>query len=134
MEQREKLIELLDIAFLDSDDNYGIPNREQVADHLLANGVVVLPYKVGDTVYAIYGGKVYECRVSQTRTFQQENGDMTYAGNAIFEVENLFYRDGRKDEVTIAVRFYPKGTYHDCYDTREEAERVLAKQKGGELK
>lgn len=43
MNQREKLIELLDIAFLDSDDNYGVPDREQVADYLIANGVVVLP-------------------------------------------------------------------------------------------
>ena len=42
MSQREKLIELLDIAFLDSDDNYGMPKSEQVADILIANGVVVL--------------------------------------------------------------------------------------------
>lgn len=128
MEQREKLIELLDAI---THNSYPHSVLSEDADYLISNGVVVLPYKVGDTVYTIYGGKVYECRVSQTRTFQQENGDMTYAGNAIFEVENLFYRDGRKDEVTIAVRFYPKGTYHDCYDTREEAERVLAKRKGG---
>lgn len=41
MNQREKLIELLDIAFLNSDDNYGMPNTEQVADYLLDNGVVL---------------------------------------------------------------------------------------------
>lgn len=52
MEQREKLIELLDIAFLDSDDNYGIPNREQVADYLIDNGVVVLPCRCGECAYA----------------------------------------------------------------------------------
>lgn len=129
MTQREKLIELI------SDElhwTFTPMAIEHIADFLIANGVVVLPCKVGDTVYVIYGGKVYECRVSQTRTFQQENGDMTYAGNAIFEVEDLFYRDGRKEEVNVAVRFYPKGTDHDCYNTREEAEKALAKRKGGD--
>lgn len=50
MEQREKLIELLDIAFLDSDDNYGMPNTGQVADNLIANGVVV-PVRCRECVY-----------------------------------------------------------------------------------
>ena len=36
---REKLIELLDVAFLESDANYGMPSTNQVADHLIANGV-----------------------------------------------------------------------------------------------
>lgn len=47
MNQREKLIELLDIAFLNSDDNYGMPNTEQVADYLLDNGVA-LPCRCGE--------------------------------------------------------------------------------------
>lgn len=50
---RDGLIELLDKAFLESDDNYGRPNTDQVADHLLANGVIVPPCKVGDVVYEI---------------------------------------------------------------------------------
>lgn len=44
MEQREKLIELLD-------QNYGYVEEqlaENLADHLLANGVVVLPCRCGD--------------------------------------------------------------------------------------
>ena len=40
---KERLVELLDEAFIISDDNYGMPNTNQVADYLLANGVVVLP-------------------------------------------------------------------------------------------
>lgn len=38
---KEKLVELLDNAIIDSDDNYGFPNTSQVADHLIANGVTV---------------------------------------------------------------------------------------------
>ena len=41
MDVREKLVELLDNAIIDSDDNYGFPNTEQVADHLISNGVTV---------------------------------------------------------------------------------------------
>lgn len=41
MSVKEKLVELLDNAIIDSDDNYGFPNTNQVADHLIANGVTV---------------------------------------------------------------------------------------------
>ncbi len=39
---------------------------ERLADHLLANGVIVPPCKVGDTVYSImYGHNIIECKVAQ---------------------------------------------------------------------
>ena len=41
MADRERLIELLDAAFLESDANYGMPSTSQVADHLIANGVTI---------------------------------------------------------------------------------------------
>lgn len=33
---------------------------EYIADHLLANGVIVPPCKVGDTIYYIAFGKIYK--------------------------------------------------------------------------
>ena len=44
MDVRGKLVELLDNAIIDSDDNYGFPNTNQVADHLIRNGVTVQEY------------------------------------------------------------------------------------------
>ena len=41
MDVMEKMVELLDNAIIDSDDNYGFPNTNQVADHLIAHGVTV---------------------------------------------------------------------------------------------
>ena len=41
MSVKEKLVELLDNAIIDSDDNYGFPNTKQVAEHLITNGVTV---------------------------------------------------------------------------------------------
>ena len=41
MDVREKLVDLLDNAIIDNDDNYGFPNTKQVADHLISSGVTV---------------------------------------------------------------------------------------------
>ena len=46
MNERERLVNLLSKAFNVSDDNYGTPNSEQVADYLLENSVIVLPHKL----------------------------------------------------------------------------------------
>ena len=50
---RERLIQLLQeaegqAAYYDGDDAYGV-----AADYLLDNGVIVLPCKIGDTVYRV---------------------------------------------------------------------------------
>ena len=58
MTQREKLIELIKSGGL------LIPGgAEKISDYLLANGVIVPPCKVGDTVYKISRNKVKECEV-----------------------------------------------------------------------
>jgi hypothetical protein len=52
MTERERLIELLDeitIKFRFT----AWENTDKIADHLLANGVIVLPCKVGSTIYRI---------------------------------------------------------------------------------
>ena len=61
--QRERLVELLDKAFLECDDNYGRPCTEQVADYLMSNNVVVLPLKVGDNVFFLHYGEICEATV-----------------------------------------------------------------------
>ena len=47
---RDRLIELLDTAFIKSDDNFGMPNVNQFADYLLENGVVI-PVRCKDCKY-----------------------------------------------------------------------------------
>ena len=56
MPDRERLTELLENSFIKSYDDFGMPNINQVADHLLANGVIVPPCKVGDEVYVVSQG------------------------------------------------------------------------------
>ena len=63
MTNRERLVELLDKAFLESGDNYGIPNVNEVAEHLLANGMIVLPCRVEDTIYVVSNDAIIETEV-----------------------------------------------------------------------
>ncbi len=57
MIERERLIELLlksePIQERDLDDDWGDGEIEEIADYLLANGVIVPPFKVGDWVYIL---------------------------------------------------------------------------------
>ena len=59
MTERERLIELLNEW--GNKENDGV-RAESIADYLLANGVIVPPCKVGDTVYILAGhnGHKYE--------------------------------------------------------------------------
>ena len=62
MDVKEKLVELLDIAIIDSDDNYGLLNTDQVADHLISNGVTVQEWiSVKDRLPTIYDADADNC-------------------------------------------------------------------------
>lgn len=55
MTERERLIDIIgDLPFSDEYNSYNSWEwAEHFADHLLANGVIVPPCKVGDTVYEL---------------------------------------------------------------------------------
>lgn len=59
MIERERLIELIRFGYGKGRANENVKQVEEtVADYLLANGVIVPPCKVGDTVYWIDNGKI----------------------------------------------------------------------------
>ena len=60
MDVKEKLVELLDNAIIDSDDNYGFPNTKQVAEHLIVNGVTVQEWISVDDRLPIEEAKAHE--------------------------------------------------------------------------
>ena len=65
MTERERLIELIGDYTEDKSarDIHLAEFEEQFADYLLANGVIVLPIKVGDTVYYIRDSFIEPCTV-----------------------------------------------------------------------
>lgn len=87
------------------------------ADHLLKNGVIAPPCKVGDTVYRTYGNfrgeKIYEGFVDQIRV--SKNGEMR------------FYVYGHP------LGFSLDDVGKNVFLTREEAERALKGEHHAEI-
>ena len=60
-DMRDRLMDLLFPASADLYENkIGIP---ELADHLIANGVIVPPCKVGDKIYRIVSGGMFEWEI-----------------------------------------------------------------------
>ena len=123
MSDRDRLIDLIHDSDLSLDS-------VRLADHLLANGVIVPPCKVGQTVYFIYGEKIIQGTVRLIRPFIDKEKTI-FKGNVIGEFESVFYEDGRKEEYEIYVVFdKPFGSERVAYLTKEEAEQKLKEREG----
>lgn len=72
---RDRLIELLSNAPADFDGNRNVCT---LAEHLLANGVIVPPCKVGDTVYYLEGSRILEGTVKSFSTIMKDNYFVVY--------------------------------------------------------
>ena len=102
---RERLIKILNPYLVGAVPDEVIDN---IADHLLDNGVILPPVKVGQTVYDIdFRGLIRECKVSM----------ITQKANGEFKVrlsQNHSVKDHTEDELKCYVFF-----------TREAAEAAL---------
>ena len=99
MTDREKLIKLLK-------SNPYANTPYSIADHLLANGVIVLPCKAGDTVYVLR--EVYEYGGNYYREISEETAEVFSLGT---------------DEDFYSLEQFGKTVFL----TREEAEAALKK-------
>ena len=126
---RERLIELIRGARKTTKGaNCDLEREGLFADYLLANGVIVPPCKVGDTVYFIQSKKIYEGTVILIRPFVHKE-NTNYHGNVQYECKDPFYNDGRMMTHQISVVFQEFGENTIAFLTREDAEKAL---KGGE--
>lgn len=79
---RDRLIELLyesePLHERDLDDDLADGEIEAIADHLLANGVIVPPCKVGDTVYTNING------TGLHNSFRVESVDLLGFSNGLY--------------------------------------------------
>lgn len=108
---REQLIKLLNKSVhihLEADP------AEAIADFLLDNGVVVLPCKVGDSIYKIWGGK-------SVAEFEVGHIDIDFLPQVEFSYRKRdgtgYYHFSKSDEIGKTV-----------FLTRKEAEAALAKE------
>lgn len=121
---REKLVELI------GDCKWYMP-LEDLADHLIANGVTVLPVQVGDTVYGrfrSYGKEVHQCNVVKVKACQFKDRTVRYFLDLEFDIIDPFFHDGRLMRCGMqAVYGEDFGDWYRVYLTREEAEATPPK-------
>lgn len=115
MTDRERLIRLMQEASQSKSDYAGNIGLGQIADYLLEHGVIVLPCKVGDTVYCPWA--------------YDENKEIAFT-----EVESIkIYVNGRplafvedwEIDMPMPTAFYPENFGKTVFLTREEAEKAL---------
>lgn len=110
MTDRDRLIELL------GDYLYS----EQIADHLLANGVIVPPCKVGDIVYAKYSG------TNEIEYYVVDK--VAHIGSNYFEFEaHLENEDGYTVDI---IEFVATEIGKTVFLTEEEADKKLEERNG----
>ena len=110
---RDKLIELLNNSAIEMD----CPSMEQVADYLLANGVIVPPCKVGDSCYPLprYRTPIVERKISR----------ITYSARNI--IIGYYENDGRY-RPPLRTRILGE----DVFLTKEEAEKALENRRAND--
>lgn len=102
MSERDRLTELLVDTIHEWECDVSKETVTEIAEHLIENGVIVPPCKVGNTIYQIDGVRIYQSTIHE----------ITYTSSkVIFVTENIVF-----DERTIN---------NSIFLTREEAEKAL---------
>ena len=106
-DMRERLIELINTDMSGCDGDYA----EEMADYFIENGVIVLPCKVGDTLYVLLNRikEIDECKVIGFMC-GRENDTIQFLDGSIY---------------TLWDRKYDEHFGKTIFFTREEAEQAL---------
>lgn len=109
MNDRDRLIELIEQA--EGLKNNDFPSVEEIADYILANGVIVPKYNIGDTVWYITG--IHR----------------TVVKSAIVE-EIIINCNGVSDLFVTSDTGSFENSVDIFYKTKEEAEKALKEREG----
>jgi hypothetical protein len=118
-EMRDRLLHLIHEAEEKFTDRPVLDIEKFVADHLIENGVIVLPCKVGDTIYYLDGSIIVESKV-HCISFGGRYGD--YKGG------QMHIYDSDKDNITVKLDNFGKTVFL----TKEEAEQKLKEMRGAD--
>ena len=137
MSERERLRELLlkcdPIKERDLDDDWGDGELDDIVDNLLANGVIVPPCKVGDTVYevsnnthACHDCKYYSDFYGMDAICDKDNDIRTYPQYSEEPLCDQQFFDITELQPSIDWIFSHRDRFgKTVFLTREEAEKAL---------
>lgn len=134
MDVREKLVELINqgVEIYSGGYQKKLTAANTIANHLIANGVTVLPVQVGDTVYGRflpYGEGIQKCEVVKSKLCQFKDRTVRYLLDLEFDIIDPYFNDGRLMRCsTQAVYGADFGNWYRVYLTREEAESTPPKE------
>lgn len=121
--QKERLTELIESAPQCAfDAKLYAGATEAIVDYLLTSGVIVLPCKVGDTVYIIDNRDMLNIDPSVCSVVDDEIYEMGYGRTQSGELKWLFLVCETGED------FYNDEIGKTVFLTREEAERALAER------
>lgn len=124
MTERERLVELLiDYPCMSTaEENFIESIAADLADYLLANGIVVLPCTVGDTVYIIDNRDMLNIDPSVCSVVDDEIYEMGYGRTQSGELKWLFLVCETGED------FYDDDIGKTVFLTCKEAEKALAER------
>lgn len=119
---RDRLIELIDECR--SIEGVSMELVEKQADYLLANGVIVPPCKVGDTVY--YINTLYFSPLERNKVYRAEVTRIVITKRGVSFVAKVRYKGG-------VIEITEDGFGENVFLTREEAEQALKGEHHAEI-
>lgn len=133
MTDRDRLIELL-VNFRKPDNPITqMAERmiiERIADYLLANGVILPPCKVGDTVYIKNRPLIISFLHIENEVYYVIQFDCDDCGDCPFYEDEVSF-EGEHDCKTMGyIQFTEKDIGKTVFLTKEEAEKALERSKG----
>ena len=127
MTDRDRLIELTSgLPFSAEYEKYNsLEFAEHLADHLLSNGVIVPPCKVGDTVYIKNRPLIISFLHIENEVYDVVQFDCDDCGDCPFYEDDVSF-EGEHDCKTMGyIQFTEKDIGKTVFLTKEEAEKAL---------
>ena len=113
-DMRNRLVELLKEASYYLDEQDVVCNR--VADHLIENGVIVPPCKVGDTVYYLDGKTIVKDVVHC----------ISFGGRHGVNAKGFIHmHDSDKDNITISFNLFGEQVFLTKYQAEQKLKEMI---------
>ena len=128
MTDRDRLIELLEDTLHEWECDVQTETLSQIAEHLIANGVIVPPCKVGDTVYIKNRPLIISFLHIENEVYYVVQFDCDDCGDCPFYEDEVSF-EGEHDCITNGyIQFTEKDIGKTVFLTKEEAEKALAER------